>query len=235
LIQGWLRHNFARWGLPERLRVDNGNPWGHSRDLPPALALWLLGLGCGLIWNPPGRPQANGHIERFNGLLDQWGEPERCPDWQHWGERLAWVVRLQREQYPACAGRSRREAYPELEQNPRQYDPEREAAHWRVERVYGYLAQGTWKRVVNKSGQISIYNRSYQVGRAHRGHTVFLRFDPAAVAWVVEDRSGSEIARHPARELGPEQIRNLEVGHVKTFRRRQRERRGWNLTAFREV
>ena len=38
-----LRQAFRRWGRPLRLRVDNGVPWGSSGDLPPDLALWLLG------------------------------------------------------------------------------------------------------------------------------------------------------------------------------------------------
>ena len=40
-----FRRMFSRWGLPERLRLDNGHPWGSARDLPPELALWLVGLG----------------------------------------------------------------------------------------------------------------------------------------------------------------------------------------------
>src|SRR5262249_34516179 len=51
-VQQALRRVFGRWGLPGRLRVDNGYPWGNSGDLPPELALWLLGLGPGLVWIP---------------------------------------------------------------------------------------------------------------------------------------------------------------------------------------
>src|SRR5438067_2492495 len=116
-----MRQTFERCGLPQRVRVDNGWPWGSLRDLPPVLALWLWGLGCDLIWNRPAHPQENGVIERFHGLLDQWGEPERCANWQAWGPQLAWVVSMQREHYPAIQGKSRKAAHPELEQNPRRY------------------------------------------------------------------------------------------------------------------
>jgi hypothetical protein len=40
-----FRQVFVRWGLPDRVRVDNGYPWGTPRDLPSELALWLIGLG----------------------------------------------------------------------------------------------------------------------------------------------------------------------------------------------
>ena len=33
-MQQQLRAAFARWGLPHRLRVDNGKPWGSWSDLP---------------------------------------------------------------------------------------------------------------------------------------------------------------------------------------------------------
>ena len=39
-IRDALRQAFRRWGMPECLRVDNGNPWGNWNDLPTAFALW---------------------------------------------------------------------------------------------------------------------------------------------------------------------------------------------------
>ena len=77
-VQQQLRAGFRRWGLPEALRVDNGSPWGSWSDLPPPLALWLVGLGLRLLWNPPRRPQANGVVERSHGVAQAWAEPRRC-------------------------------------------------------------------------------------------------------------------------------------------------------------
>jgi hypothetical protein len=34
-----FRRIFARWGLPDRVRGDNGYPWSTPRDLPSELAL----------------------------------------------------------------------------------------------------------------------------------------------------------------------------------------------------
>jgi transposase InsO family protein len=67
-------------GVPQHIRVDNGIPWGQEDGLPFSLALWLIGVGVDMIWNHPRRPQENGVIERFNGVLEQWGEPEQCPN-----------------------------------------------------------------------------------------------------------------------------------------------------------
>jgi len=66
-IQDGLRQVFGRWGLPQRLRVDNGYPWGSSGDFPPEMALWLIGLGIDRVWIAPACPQKNGVVERAQG------------------------------------------------------------------------------------------------------------------------------------------------------------------------
>ncbi|MBV8318944.1 MAG: DDE-type integrase/transposase/recombinase, partial [Planctomycetaceae bacterium] len=71
-MQAMLRRIFQRWGLPDRLRVDNGHPWGSQNDLPTDLALWLIGLGVNMIWNKPRCPQMNGVVERSQGVTQQW-------------------------------------------------------------------------------------------------------------------------------------------------------------------
>jgi hypothetical protein len=238
-VQQWLRQVFARWGLPTRLRLDNGWPWGNHNDLPTALALWLWGVGCELLWNRPGRPQSNGVVERFNGLLDQWGEPEQCADLAAWAARLAQVVHWQREAYPAVAGQSRSAAYPALQQNPRRYaavapyDQEPEGA-WELGRVQAHLERDAWRRRVGKKGQITLYHRPYRVGSAYAGQEVYLRYEAAAAAWVVRNRQGEEIARHGAAEISRERIVGLEISHRKAHERRAaapRRRARQNLVA----
>ena len=87
-MQAALRDAFSRWGRPERFRVDNGTPWGSAGDWPTDLALWLIGLGIGMVWNPPRRPQDNGVIERSQGTGKRWGEPATCADARELQRRL---------------------------------------------------------------------------------------------------------------------------------------------------
>jgi hypothetical protein len=45
---------FIRWGKPGAMRVDNGDPLGHSTKLmTPPLALWLIAMDIDMIWNKP--------------------------------------------------------------------------------------------------------------------------------------------------------------------------------------
>lgn len=113
-VQWRLRAAFERRGLPRQLRVDNGKPWGSRSDLPPVLALWLIGLGVAVNWNDPCCPQQNGVVERSQGTAKRWAEPHACRDPAELQVRLDADDLLQRERYPVAGGRSRRELFPEL-------------------------------------------------------------------------------------------------------------------------
>lgn len=230
-----LRLLFQQWGLPDRARFDNGHPWGSSTDLPPALALWLIGLGVGLVYNPPRSPKYNCFVERLQGLAEPWAEPESCASVEEYQRHLDWAIRVQRAEYPAIARpsasptetkaedgkangkvserRTRLQAYPELAVVRRPYDPEHEAETWRLERVKEYLAQGCWRRKVNKVGQITIYRRVLSVGHAYRGRTVLVTLDPLTNEWVIQEANGNELARHQATEITTARICNLEVSN----------------------
>ena len=214
-VQADLRRCFVRWGLPRRIRVDNGAPWGSQGQLPPALALWLIGLGIEVIWNRPRRAQDNGCVERTHGVMVQWVEPSRCADHQCLQERVTWATTIQREKYPAIGGQSRLTAHPQLLTSTRPYERAHEEAHWQLSRVAGYLAQGVWQRRVDKVGRISLYNWPYAVGRRYSRQDVSVRFDPIPHQWVVLDHQGTEIIRHPAQEITRQSILALDVSRRK--------------------
>jgi transposase InsO family protein len=139
-VQQQLRAAFSRWGLPARLRVDNGKPWGSWSDLPPALALWLIGLGIDMLWNDPCCPQQNGVVERSQGTGKRWAEPGACRSAAELQSRLDEDDCLQRERYPLAQGRSRWELFPGLAHSGRLYQEADEARLWNLQRVRDHLA-----------------------------------------------------------------------------------------------
>lgn len=66
-VQRHLTSSFRRYGLPQRLAVDNGAPWGDTYDSPyTALVAWLIRLGINVSHSRPYHPQTLGKDERFH-------------------------------------------------------------------------------------------------------------------------------------------------------------------------
>jgi len=222
-VQAVLRTWFAQWGRPSALRLDNGAPWGGGNDLPPDLALWLLGVGLDLVWNRPRHNQGNAVIENGHGVCQRWVEPGTCPDVATLQTRLDWAVTTQRERYPSCAGESRLAAYPALAASGHPYDPAQEDKTWDAPRVWTWLADRVAVRRVNKVGRSSLANRAVWVGRpwARQEVTVRLAIADDAPVWVIRDGQGRLLRQHPAPELAAARIRALDVS-----RRRVRPHQG---------
>lgn len=69
-VQEQLTSTFQRYGLPERMTMDNGSPWGSDsihRYTP--LTVWLIRLGIGVSHSRPYHPQTQGKDERFHRTL----------------------------------------------------------------------------------------------------------------------------------------------------------------------
>jgi hypothetical protein len=211
MVQGELRRCFKCWGRPTSVRVDNGNPWGSCGDLPTPFALWLIGLGINVIWNPPRRPQDNGVVERSQGVAWNWAEPDRCNDAATLQRRLDDEDRLQRESYPYGAFQSRLEAYPSLRHSGRVYSVGWERAHWSWPAVLEQLANVTMSRRVDCSGKIGLYHEKLYVGTVIRGTEVMLHFDADASMWVISNQWGVELCRRPLTQFNAAALRNLPI------------------------
>ena len=76
----------------------------------PGIVVARRGGGGGA--DPPRRPQANGVVERSQGTAKRWGEPWTCDSPGELQRRLHEMDRIQRQEYPSIAGRSRGQAFP---------------------------------------------------------------------------------------------------------------------------
>ena len=70
-VQGELTAIFRCHGLPARMLMDNGSPWGSSdaEHRHTWLSLWLLELGVAVSHGRPYHPQTQGKDERFHRTL----------------------------------------------------------------------------------------------------------------------------------------------------------------------
>jgi putative transposase len=63
---------FREYGLPEKLRTDNGAPFGSNGESGlTGLSVWLIKLGIAPEHIQPGKPQQNGRHERMHRTLKQ--------------------------------------------------------------------------------------------------------------------------------------------------------------------
>jgi transposase InsO family protein len=70
-VQPHLIAMFRRYGLPWRMNMDNGNPWGNPTGDPyTKLTVWLIRIGITISHSRPLHPQTNGKDERFHRTLN---------------------------------------------------------------------------------------------------------------------------------------------------------------------
>jgi len=69
-VKGRLTEAFRRYGLPWRMTMDNGPPWGSGPGDPyTPLGVWLMEQDIGVGHSRPYHPQTQGKDERFHRTL----------------------------------------------------------------------------------------------------------------------------------------------------------------------
>ena len=62
---------FRCYGMPDRMLMDNGSPWGTDADNPyTRLTVWLIRLGIDISHGRPHHPQTQGKDERLHRTLN---------------------------------------------------------------------------------------------------------------------------------------------------------------------
>lgn len=61
---------FRTYGLPKRITMDNGSPWGYGPSQRyTEIDIWLIRLGINVSHSRPYHPQTQGKLERFHRTL----------------------------------------------------------------------------------------------------------------------------------------------------------------------
>jgi hypothetical protein len=166
------------------MRVDNGEPLGSpSHHTTSALALWLIGYDIDMIFNKPYCPQSNAKVERMQDTSARWADIEQATHLAQLQSQLDGQAQFHRQQFKVSRlqGKTRMEAFPDLETSRRVVDPE----SFQPQRVYDFLAKKVYTRSVSKVGQIDHFGNRTSVGVAYKSQYVQLRLDPLTCQWKV--------------------------------------------------
>jgi transposase InsO family protein len=172
-----LTLTFRRYGLPERMLMDNGSPWGNDWEHPyTPLTVWLLRLGIGVSHSRPYHPQTQGKEERFHRTLQAEVLQGRVfTDFDPMQQRFDQWRQLYNQQRPhqALAMEVPARRY---QLSPRGFPETLPAIEYDL---------GDQVRRVQDHGKIFFKNRVVRISKAFRSHPVALRPTPEDGLWDV--------------------------------------------------
>jgi hypothetical protein len=202
-----LRLAFTEWGLPDRLAVDRESVFHDNSSpspFPTRFHLWLLSLGCQLVFGRPAQPRDQAVTERSHQLWDQ--QVLR-------GQTFATLADLDRvlrgrrhflNTLLPC--RSLAEvpplvAFPHAARPRRPYRPEWEPDLFDPAPIHAYLARGEWFRKGSAVGSVSLGHQIYCLGPAFVRQEVAITFDPTDQHLVFQVADPAHLRRLPIKGL----------------------------------
>lgn len=166
VVKPALIEAFERYGLPERMTMDNGSPWGHKAKGYTKLTVWLMDVGIQVSHSRPYHPQTQGKDERFHRTLKKevlsrqtFSHLQACQkEFDRWSEIYNFVRPHDALNLEVPATRYR--------VSKRFYQGENNE--------YSYLDDDILRKV-NRSGTISYKNQKCFLGEAFAGRPVAIK------------------------------------------------------------
>jgi len=176
-VQTVLTGLFARYGLPARILLDNGSPWGDdTQHRHTVLTVWLWRLGIAVSHTRVRHPQTQGKVERLHRTLERellagrvWRDLAACQTAFTW-----WRTEYNSERpHAALALATPLSRYTTSPRSlPIPLPP------------FDYAADAV-VRTVQRGGDVSFGNQRYRVGKAFVGQRVEVRATTTAGRWAV--------------------------------------------------
>lgn len=149
---------FREYGLPERMTMDNGPPWGYSGSQNyTRLSVWLIKQGIKVSHSRPYHPQTQGKLERFHRTMkEELLQAYYFDNYEHAQKGFDWF----RDMYN----------YERPHQGIEAYSPgyiyERSNKEYREELLPFIYDEGLEIRKVNVKGYMNYEGKRYYVGEA---------------------------------------------------------------------
>jgi transposase InsO family protein len=169
LVQERVTALFRTYGLPDRMLMDNGTPWGDDADTRHTrFTVWLLRLGIRISHGRPYHPQTQGKVERLHRSL-------KAEALRH--QRFASLDECQTafDAWRGLYNLERPHEALDLDPPVTRYQPS--------QRLFPNLLpelrfpSGAAIRKVDAAGKFSLHGRSLRIGRAFHGQHIGLLAD----------------------------------------------------------
>jgi len=176
-VQMHLTNVFRQYGLPLRMTMDNGAPWGNDlvhRDTP--LTVWLRRLGVRVTHSRPYHPQTQGKDERFHRTLK--AELLRGRNFEAFSDIQAIF-----DDYRDVYNQRRPHQAIDLETPIRRY----QVSPRRFPECLPAIeyADSDQVRIVDEKGRVRFKGRKLSVGKGYHGYPVALRPTEKDGVWNV--------------------------------------------------
>ena len=210
-----LRLAFAQWGLPQAVSLDHDPVFvdaSSKSPFPMLLHLWLIGLGVRVHFIRTHCPTDHGQTERSHQTW--YRQALQGQLYATWSGLFATLCERRQflNRHLPCTPLGERpplHAWPAAFHSGRRYHPAHEDRLFDMQRVFAFLSDpnARWLRGVRANGTVSLGGQIYLLGRAWRGHTVEIRFDPVDQHLIFLNPnidSPDQTQRQPIRDLTPE-------------------------------
>lgn len=217
--QAALRTAFMEWGMPQALQVDHDSVFYNNKStspFPTRFHLWLIALGITLSFIRFKMPEDQGMTERSHEIWYQ--QVIRGHSFSEWP--AIYTKLLERRRFlnwhlpsASLVDLPPLVAFPKATHSGCHYHLAYEEDMLDLERVYLYLQQGKWFRLVSNSGTVSLGGQVYSVGTQWRQQQVEISFDPEFHTLLFYNDAASLVATHSIKGISKSEL----MGNIADF------------------
>jgi transposase InsO family protein len=176
-VKNHLTQVFLRYGMPQAILCDNGPPWGTAgaEERHTVLTVWLMQVGVRVLHGRPCHPQTQGKDERFHRTLVNEVLYERFRDCGHSQTRFdGWRQVYNWKRPHEALG---------LDVPGQRYKPS--AREFPKTLPQAEYEAGQLVRKVDCDGYVSLWNKSWKIGKAFAGQRVLIEPSGQDGVWNV--------------------------------------------------
>jgi len=213
-----FRLAFIESGLPGMVQVDKDSVFienASKSPYPSRLHLWLISLGVDLCFINVRPPQKQAMVERSHQTIERQAVKGKHFDtWSALFKNMNKRRKRLNEKYPSrsLGRKAPLEAYPKAKHSGRIYSPKKEYILMDLNRIYDFLTEGKWYRLVSSSRTISLGNQSYYLKHATPKSQIQITFDKETKHLVFHDINEKMIAQKPVKGISKENLMEVKSG-----------------------